>query len=57
MDDYFEQLQNELPVLIVVCGSYYNGKIEDFLNENEYHLAWSERTGSGLYNGMTIFMR
>ncbi len=57
LDDYFEQLQNELPVMIVVCESNDNGRIENFINENKYHLAWSEIKDGGLYNGMSIFMR
>lgn len=42
MDDYFRQLEEQLPEVIAIQPSYYNERIEQFLQNNNYMLVWSE---------------
>ena len=42
MDEYMKALEEEQPRLIVIPSGRNNGKIIDFLNDNNYHLIWEQ---------------
>lgn len=42
MEDYLQQLRDELPKLIIVQDDYYDDNIGGFLKENSYHLIWQQ---------------
>lgn len=42
MDDYFEQLKEEMPKIIVVESGYYNETMKNFLDTNNYILIWQQ---------------
>ena len=42
MEDYLQQLQEELPELIIVQDDYYDENIGGFLEENSYQLIWQQ---------------
>ena len=42
MDEYFEQLSEELPSVIVVKGNHNDENIRDFLTQNGYKKVWPE---------------
>lgn len=42
MDEYYKQLQEEQPKVIVVQGNRYDEKLANFLETNAYSIAWSE---------------
>ncbi len=41
MDDYFMQLNEEKPTIIVIQDGFYNDRIDAFLKENNYSLIWN----------------
>lgn len=42
MQEYFEELKEEEPPIIVIQSGHYDDEIETFLDENDYSLIWSE---------------
>ena len=42
MDEYFEELQEELPKIIVISPKKYNNRMKKFLDLNEYDLLWNQ---------------
>ena len=42
MDEYYKELQNELPPVVVVENSYYDERINEFLEFNDYKLTMCE---------------
>ena len=42
MDEYWNELQEELPPIIVVSSGYYNDGIKDFLTNNDYEMRYAE---------------
>ena len=55
MDEYFEGLESELPKIIVTQATYYDERMNEFLNNNKYSLYWSENGNS--MTGASIFIR
>lgn len=55
MDEYINQLQDELPHFIVIQYGHYNNTIKDFLNKNKYELYWSENGNS--MDGVLIYTK
>lgn len=41
MDEYFDELQEQLPPIIIV-QEFYDRKIKEFLDDNDYSLIWPE---------------
>ena len=39
-EEYWMQLENELPVLIVIQPGFFDDDISSFLNSNDYELLW-----------------
>lgn len=50
MDEYFEGLESELPKIIVTQITYYDDRMNEFLNNNGYSLHWSK-------DGASVFVR
>ena len=42
MDEYWNELQEELPPIIVVSSGYYNDGIKEFLTNNDYEMIYAE---------------
>ena len=42
MDNYFDELEKQLPMAIVVEKGHYDDRMADFLDSNGYSLVWSE---------------
>ena len=42
MDDYFDELEEQLPVIIVIEKGRYDDRMASFLDSNDYSLVWSE---------------
>lgn len=42
MDEYWAQLKEELPPIIVVAAKHHDDNINRFLEENDYSLLWAE---------------
>ena len=42
MDEYWAQLKEELPPIIVVAAKHHDDNINRFLAENDYSLLWAE---------------
>lgn len=55
IDEYMEELQKELPPVIVVDQTYYDNNISRFLDKNQYYLLWSEN-GESL-DGALVYAR
>lgn len=53
--DYFNQLEKERPILLVLQKDNYDETIANFLSENNYYLVWHENEGDNLHSGMTIY--
>lgn len=49
MEEYMEDLQKELPQMIIVQAGHLDDNIDDFLNANQYTLVWTpnEEFGDG----------
>lgn len=55
MNEYINQLQDELPPLIVVQSGHYDDTITKFLNKNQYQLCWAENSDE--VTGALIYVR
>ena len=40
--EYLEELEKELPEIIVIQAGHYDSEISGFLDQNGYSLAWTE---------------
>lgn len=57
MDEYLEQMQEELPVLVVVQHEgFYDERTRDFLDRNQYRFIWGQN-GTIEAGGVMIFYR
>lgn len=56
LDEYFEQLQQELPKAIVIPPKALDSRMEHFLSENLYNLKWAQ-TQDPPSDGYTIYMK
>ncbi len=56
LDDYYEQLQKELPQVIVIQAGRYDDRIKYFLDANSYQLTFSNN-GDDMLNSDTVFVR
>lgn len=56
MEEYMEQLQAELPVIIIVQQNRYDDNISQFLNQNSYSFVWGQY-GELDAGGILIFYR
>ncbi len=52
-DDYFEQLKEELPKLIVIQYSRLNNRMEEFLAQNDYSLVY--QSSSAINNSHLVY--
>lgn len=55
MDEYFKQLQEELPRILVVQAGYLDENFLKFVNKNEYQILWSQNGDE--MDGAIIFIR
>lgn len=55
MKEYFEELAEEQPKLIVIQAGRYDDNIIQFLNENDYELLWTSNVDL-LNNGTSVFI-
>lgn len=53
MDEYFEELKEQLPKIIVIQPGCYDDRVSIFLKENGYSLVWPENKVS--MNGALMF--
>ena len=44
-DNYFKQLGEQLPEVIAIQPTHYDARMEQFLYDNNYTLAWAEVEG------------
>lgn len=56
MENYWKELEEEKPELIVVSAGYYNNDMIQFLDRNGYELLWAAREDS-INDGNSIFRR
>ena len=56
MDEYWNELQEELPPVIVITGGYYHDDIKMFLMNNEYEMIYAENETDPEY-GALIYAR
>ena len=56
MDEYWKELQEELPPVIVITGGYYHDDIKMFLMNNEYEMIYVENETDPEY-GALIYAR
>ena len=42
-DEYFEQLKNEKPHVIVIQAGYWDNNIEEFVDTYNYRLVYTEK--------------
>ena len=54
MQEYWQELEEEAPKLIVVQGGHYDNEITKFLYENKYEILWAVNDKC-LNNGVSIF--
>lgn len=47
MQDYYDELGEQLPKIIVIQAGYYDDQIGRFLNNNNYSLVWEESENEG----------
>ncbi len=55
MDEYFEQLQVEQPVVIVITQGNHDERISSFVDMNGYNMIWTENSDD--YQSMTIYAK
>lgn len=55
MDEYFEELQEELPKIIVIAPKGYNDRMKNFLDINQYDLLWNQNENT--FDEALVYMR
>ena len=48
MEEYFEELKEQLPKIIVVQKSKYDANVEKLIRENNYSIIWVENNSKDL---------
>ncbi len=56
MDEYWTQLQEELPTVIVITAGYYTDDIKQFVTNNDYEMVYAENTTDPEY-GALVYAR
>lgn len=56
LDDYFQQLYQELPKVVVVSGELLDIRMEQFLTDNHYTLEWAQVQDSPP-DGYTVYIK
>lgn len=57
LDEYFAQLAEELPPLIIVTSEHSDDRILDFLKENNYSYIWGGQDGDMLDGRFIVYSR
>lgn len=57
LDEYFAQLAEELPPLIIVTSEHSDDRILDFLKENNYSYIWGGQDGDMLEGRFMVYSR
>lgn len=55
MDEYYEELQEELPKIIVIAPKGYNDRMKNFLELNQYELFWNQNENT--FDEALVYMR
>lgn len=53
LDDYFTQLEEEQPKIIIIQKYHYDQRMQEFLKENNYEMLWNEEPDFN--EGMAVF--
>ncbi len=56
MDEYWTELQEELPTVIVITAGYYTDDIKQFVTNNDYEMVYAENTTNPEY-GALVYAR
>jgi len=56
MDEYWNELQEELPTVIVITAGYYSDDIKQFVTNNDYEMVYAENTTDPEY-GALVYAR
>ena len=55
MDEYFDELQEEQPKIIVIAPKRYNERIKEFLDFNQYDLLWNQNEST--FDEALVYMK
>ena len=55
MDEYFDELQEEQPKIIVIAPKRCNERIKEFLDFNQYDLLWNQNEST--FDEALVYMK
>lgn len=54
IDDYFEELSNDLPAMIVIAEGFWDDRMQEFVMNYNYEMIWSSKE---TYDGIMVYQR